>query len=69
MTGKTKGTKVFTLSGREFEIADEYEDFRERFIAARDKGGSIVVAKMLDDEITFNVNTVIAFIPMIDLGF
>jgi hypothetical protein len=66
--GKSKGTKVFT-EVREFEIADEYEDFRERFRHAKDHGIKTIDATLLDDPITFAVDKIGAFIPMIDLGF
>lgn len=67
MTGKTKGTKVFTHLGREFEIADEYMTFRSRFINAKDTGAAIVTATLLDGPISFPIDAIVAFIPMIDL--
>lgn len=64
----TKGTKVFTPA-REFEINDDYDDFRERVELARQRGDGVVEATMQDSAICFSLHAVIAFIPMIDLGF
>lgn len=67
MSGATKGCKVFTTV-REFEIDDSYESFRGTFTRAKQENRLTVSAELQGLPITFNIDSIGAFIPMIDLS-